>query len=184
MSVPGHHVFETAFGFCGAGWSDAGLVRFVLPTPEPDAVEQQLKARLPDAATSTPSGAMAGLVAATQRYFAGSEEDFSGFALDLSGISPFHRTLYTAMRRLAYGETTTYGALCESVGFPRATRETGAAMGRNPMPLIIPCHRVLAAGGKIGGFSAHGGIATKQKMLAMENARSPNAEPAQASFSF
>ncbi|WP_295810725.1 methylated-DNA--[protein]-cysteine S-methyltransferase [uncultured Nitratireductor sp.] len=184
MSSSGRHVFETAFGFCGAGWTEAGLARFILPTPEPETVERLLKTRLPDAIIAAPTGAISDVVAAAQRYFTGSEEDFSAVPLDFAGISHFHRALYTAMRQLAYGETITYGALCESVGYPKATRETGAAMGQNPMPLIIPCHRVLAAGGKIGGFSAHGGITAKQKMLALENARSPNAEPAQASFSF
>ncbi|MBY8917403.1 methylated-DNA--[protein]-cysteine S-methyltransferase [Nitratireductor sp. L1-7-SE] len=184
MTSSAYHVFETAFGFCGAGWSEAGLARFILPTPEAEPVERLLKQRLPVSRAAQPAGAMADLVAAAQRYFDGSQESFSSVPLDLSGVSPFHHALYTAMRRLAYGETTTYGALCESVGFPKATRETGAAMGQNPVPLIIPCHRVLAAGGRIGGFSAHGGITTKQKMLALENARSPNALPAQGAFSF
>jgi methylated-DNA-[protein]-cysteine S-methyltransferase len=184
MSSSGYQVFETAFGFCGAGWSASGLARFILPTPDAEAVERLLKRRFPDCKATQAAGAMANLIAAAQSYFNGNQEDFSKVPLDLSGINPFHRTLYTAMRHLSYGETTTYGALCESVGFPKATRETGAAMGRNPIPLIIPCHRVLAAGGKIGGFSAHGGITTKQKMLALENARSPDAIDAQGTFAF
>ncbi|MCR4267904.1 methylated-DNA--[protein]-cysteine S-methyltransferase [Nitratireductor sp. ZSWI3] len=179
-----HHVFETEFGFCGAAWTAEGLARFVLPTPEPAQAAEQLKQRLPAAAEAEPDGPMAELVLAAQRYFTGCREDFSKIPLDLTGIDPFRRSLYAAMRKLGYGETTTYGALCASVGFPSAARETGAAMGRNPMPLVIPCHRVLAAGGKLGGFSAPGGVATKQKMLALENARSPGAEPAQASFAF
>ncbi|WP_404934937.1 methylated-DNA--[protein]-cysteine S-methyltransferase [Nitratireductor sp. L15S-10] len=184
VSFGGYQVFETAFGFCGAGWSEAGLARFILPAPDAGSVERLLKRRFPDGNATQPTGALANLAVAVRRYFDGVQQDFSRVPLDLSGISPFHQTLYTAMRGLSYGETTTYGALCESVGFPKATRETGAAMGKNPIPLIIPCHRVLAAGGKIGGFSAHGGITTKQKMLALENARSPNADEAQGTFAF
>ncbi|MFC5585517.1 methylated-DNA--[protein]-cysteine S-methyltransferase [Nitratireductor kimnyeongensis] len=184
MASGAYLVFETAFGFCGAGWSACGLTRFILPTPDAGSVERLLKQRRPECKAAAAAGVMTSLVAAAERYFDGTREDFSEFPLDLSGISPFHRTLYTAMRKLSYGETTTYGALCESVGFPKATRETGAAMGKNPIPLIIPCHRVLAAGGRIGGFSAHGGITTKQKMLALENARSPNADEKQGILPF
>ena len=184
MSAPGHHVFETDLGFCGAGWTDSGLARFILPTAEPALVSSQITKRLPASQEREPDGMIADLVAAARRYFSGSKEDFSNVPVDLTGVDPFRRALYAAMRRLAYGETTTYGGLCAEAGFPNAARETGMAMGRNPVPLIIPCHRVLAAGGKIGGFSAAGGVATKQKMLALEGARSPNAEPAQACFAF
>ncbi|MDS1135833.1 methylated-DNA--[protein]-cysteine S-methyltransferase [Nitratireductor indicus] len=180
----GHHIFDTEFGFCGAGWSDAGLTHFVLPMPHPGGVAERLAKHMPASAARMPTGAINDLIAAATRYFAGNREDFSHYPVDLSGQSPFHTSLYLTMRELAYGETTTYGMLCAKVGHPTATRETGVAMGRNPMPLIIPCHRVLAAGGRIGGFSAHGGLDTKRRMLALENARSPNPIPDQASFSF
>lgn len=184
MPAPGHHVFETAFGFCGAGWTSEGLARFTLPMAEPAMVTSQITRHLPASQAAEPEGAMADLVDAARRYFSGSREDFSHVPIDLAGVDPFRRALYAAMRKLAFGETVTYGGLCARAGFPNAARETGMAMGRNPLPLIIPCHRVLAAGGRIGGFSAPGGVATKQKMLALENARSPDAEPAQASFTF
>lgn len=184
MTGTRHHVFETAFGYCAAAWTGGGLVKFVLPMQTPAAVAARLRRTCPQAAERTPQGFVKSLVEAVQDYFDGGVVDFSNVPVVLEGIDPFRRALYLAMRRLGYGETTTYGALCASVGFPDAARATGTAMGRNPMPLVIPCHRVLAAGGRIGGFSAAGGIATKQKMLALENARPPNAEPAQTCFPF
>jgi methylated-DNA-[protein]-cysteine S-methyltransferase len=92
--------------------------------------------------------------------------------------------IYDAARKLGYGETTTYGELAKRAGQPGLPRETGAALGANPVPLVIPCHRILAAGGKIGGFSAPGGSATKEKMLAMEGVRVGPPPPAQVSFGF
>ncbi|WP_367718474.1 methylated-DNA--[protein]-cysteine S-methyltransferase [Nitratireductor sp. GISD-1A_MAKvit] len=183
MHPTGRHIFETAFGFCGVVWGENGLSRLVLPSKSAQHVEEQLATNLHGPVLSPPHQVVA-LIASIQRYFHGELEDFSNVPLDFTGTPPFHRTLYTAMRRLGYGETTTYGDLCKSVGFPTAARETGAAMGRNPVPLIIPCHRVLAAGGRIGGFSADGGVRMKRRMLALERARPPLTDPAQASFPF
>ena len=90
--------------------------------------------------------------------------------LDLTGQDDFYREIYAAARRISYGETTTYGTLAKAIGRTdwEAAREVGQAMAKNPVALIIPCHRVLAAGGKIGGFSAPGGAETKAKMLELE----------------
>jgi methylated-DNA-[protein]-cysteine S-methyltransferase len=99
---------------------------------------------------------------------AGERIDFSAIMLDLAGVGPFHRGIYEALRRVGWGETTTYGALARQIGDPGASRAVGQAMGRNPIPVIIPCHRVLASGGKPGGFSAFGGAVTKQRLLALE----------------
>jgi methylated-DNA-[protein]-cysteine S-methyltransferase len=116
-----------------------------------------------------PTPPVARAVAAVQRYFEGQETDFSGVELDLGDQEPFFRQVYAAARRVGWGRTTTYGALTKELGAgPEAARDVGQAMAKNPVPLIIPCHRVLAAGGKIGGFSAPGGSATKVRMLALE----------------
>ncbi len=88
--------------------------------------------------------------------------------LDLTGVSDFHRQIYEKARGIGWGETSTYGALARQAGFPDAARAVGQAMGRNPIPIIIPCHRVLASGRKVGGFSAFGGADTKQRLLALE----------------
>ena len=113
---------------------------------------------MPGAEPGTPTPEVAEAVAAVKRYFAGEETDFSGFKLDLGDQDAFFRQIYAAARQVGWGRTTTYGALAKELGAgPEAARDVGQAMAKNPVALIIPCHRVLAAGGKIGGFSAPGG---------------------------
>jgi methylated-DNA-[protein]-cysteine S-methyltransferase len=165
-----YSVFDTALGFAGLAWSDAGIVRFQLPSASADATARNLLRRAPDAIESAPPTHIADAIAAVKRYFAGEKVDFSGLALDLSTQDETFRTIYAAARRVDYGETTTYGGLAKTIGRSdwEAARDVGQAMAKNPVPLIIPCHRVLAAGGKIGGFSAPGGSDTKVKMLALE----------------
>ncbi|MBV8439115.1 MAG: MGMT family protein, partial [Hyphomicrobiales bacterium] len=124
-------------------------------------------------------------VAAAKQYFDGEETDFSRVKLDLGEEDAFFARIYAALRRVGWGRTTTYGALAKEVGAGReAARDVGQAMARNPSPLIIPCHRVLAAGGKIGGFSAPGGSTTKIRMLELEGVRLGPPEAAQQSFNF
>src|SRR6185503_9466719 len=122
-------------------------------------------------------------VAAGKRYFQGEPMDFSGFALDLAGQDDFFRRIYTAARRVGWRHTTTYGTLAKELGAgPEAARDVGQAMAKNPVPLIIPCPRVLAAGGKVGGFSAPGGSATKQHMLEMEGRPAESQKPTQGTL--
>ena len=156
---PQHHlVFETACGFCGIVWNEAGIARFELPAKSADATTRSLLRRVPGAEPGTPPSEVAEAIAAAKRYFAGEKIDFSGVRLDLEGQEDFRKRIYAALRRVGWGRTTTYGALAKELGAgPEAARDVGEAMARNPVPLIIPCHRVLAAGGKVGGFSAPGG---------------------------
>jgi methylated-DNA-[protein]-cysteine S-methyltransferase len=178
-------IFDTAGGPCGIAWTAAGVVRFQLPGNDAATTRRLLLRRLPEAALAEPSPAVAEAVAAAKRYFAGEEVDFSSVPLDLAGQSDFFRAIYEAARRLHWGATTTYGALARELGAgPEAARDVGEAMAKNPVALIIPCHRVLAAGGKIGGFSAPGGGASKLKMLALEGISFNPPEPAQQSFGF
>lgn len=187
MGRIGHRyfVFDVAGGFCGIAWSDAGVARFVLPARTAQAAERSLLRRLPDAEPGTPPPEVLGAVGAVKRYFQGAEVDFSDLQLDLAGQDDFFRQIYAATRRVGWGHTTTYGALAKALGAgPEAARDVGQAMAKNPVPLIIPCHRVLAAGGKVGGFSAPGGSATKIRMLEMEGVRVAPLQPAQQSFAF
>jgi len=178
-------VFETAMGFCAIAWSDAGVVRFQLPVRSAEGAERLMRRRGFDAAPDAPAGDIAAVAAAAKRYFDGEETDFSHVRLDLAGEDPFFAQIYAALRRVGWGETTTYGALAKEVGASReAARDVGEAMAKNPAPLIIPCHRVLAAGGRIGGFSAPGGSKTKMRMLELEGVHIGPPEPAQQSFSF
>jgi methylated-DNA-[protein]-cysteine S-methyltransferase len=105
--------------------------------------------------------------------------DFSSVAVDLDSLDDYRRKLYQALRGIGFGRTTTYGDLARQLGATgwEGARDVGEAMGRNPVPIVIPCHRVLAAGGKLGGFSAHGGTSTKQKLLALEGFRLDRGPP-------
>ena len=154
--------FETPIGQCRLAWSPAGITRLCLPD---DLAE-------PAPAVLSPPQEAPAFVAVTlgclERYFRGARESFDAVPLDLSGLSQARCTLYNALRRIGWGETTTYGGLAEMMGMPGAAQAVGQAMGKNPIPVIIPCHRVLAAGNRMGGFSAPGGIRTKQHLLDLE----------------
>ena len=178
-------IFDTEGGPCGIAWTAAGVVRFQLPGEDAGATRRLLLRHLPEAEAAEPPPAVAEAVEAVKRYFAGEQADFSKVPLDLADQSEFFRAIYDAARRLHWGETTTYGTLARELGAgPEAAREVGQAMAKNPIALIIPCHRVLAAGGKVGGFSAPGGASSKLKMLALEGISFAPPEPAQQSFGF
>lgn len=178
-------IFDTDGGPCGIAWTATGIVRFQLPGNDAATTRRLLLRRLPEAEPAEPSATVAEAVSAAKRYFAGEEVDFSNVPLDLAGQSDFFRAIYEAARRLHWGETTTYGALARELGTgPEAAGDVGEAMAKNPVALIIPCHRVLAAGGRIGGFSAPGGASAKLKMLALEGVSFAPPEPAQQSFGF
>lgn len=180
-----YFIFETAGGFCGIAWNGVGITRFQLPTRSAEATERLLRRRLPEAEPGTPPPAVAEAVAAATRYFAGDETDFSAFTLDLGEQDSFFRQIYEAARRVGWGRTTTYGTLAKELGAgPEAARDVGQAMATNPVALFIPCHRVLAAGGKVGGFSAPGGAASKIRMLALEGVDLAPPPPPQRSFGF
>jgi len=174
-----YHVFASDGGFCGIAWTDSGIARFQLPTPDRAQTERLLLRRIPGAQDAAPTPEITGAIDLVKRYFAGAAVDFSGLKLDLSGQSDLFRDIYTALRRIGWGRTTTYGALAKAVGAEgwEAARDVGQAMAKNPVALIIPCHRCLAAGGKLGGFSAPGGEISKLKMLELEGVR-PSPPPA------
>lgn len=175
-----YHIFETARGHCGIAWSGTGVSRFQLPDRSAEATERSLLRRLPGATAGTPPPSVAETVAAVQRYFAGEKVEFSDVTLDLDGQDEFFKQTYAAARRVGWGQTTTYGALAKELGGGwEVARDVGQAMAKNPVALIIPCHRVLAAGGKVGGFSAPGGAATKIKMLELEGVHLGPPQPAQ-----
>jgi methylated-DNA-[protein]-cysteine S-methyltransferase len=176
-------VFETAAGFCGIAWNAAGIARFQLPAGTAQATERNMLRRLPAAEPGIPPAEVIEAITAAQRYFNGEQIDFSGFQLDLGGQDDFFRRIYAATRRLGWGQTTTYGSLAKELGAgPEAARDVGQAMAKNPVPLIIPCHRVLAAGGKVGGFSAPGGSVAKAHMLRLEGINVAPPPPVQRSF--
>ncbi|WP_198084007.1 methylated-DNA--[protein]-cysteine S-methyltransferase [Variovorax sp. E3] len=183
-------VLRTVGGFCAIAWNGVGITRFVLQSESAEAADRNLRRRLPLATPGTPTPEVAEAIAAAQRYFAGEPVDFSAFTLDLREQDAFFAKVYVAARKLGWGDTTTYGTLAKELGEgPEAARDVGQAMARNPVSLIIPCHRVLAAGGKLGGFSAPGGPAVKIHMLELEGMHfdaqlSQDTPDPQASFGF
>lgn len=161
-------LFDTVIGPCGIAWSAQGLTRLQLPERDRSATEKRLRARTANLQPGDPPPAVAQVIADIQRYLAGDRIDFSPVAIDLSGIDLFRRSVYEAARSVGWGQTSTYGELARQAGHPDAAREVGQAIGRNPVAIIIPCHRIVAAGNKLGGFSAYQGTFAKERLLALE----------------
>jgi len=185
MGQTAHHysIFETASGCCGIAWNDVGITRFQLPARSAEATERHLLRRLQGAEPGTPPREGLEAIAAVTRYFEGEAVDFANFSLDLDEQDGFFKQIYAAVRHVGWGQTTTYGRVAKELGAgPEAARDVGQAMARNPVPLLIPCHRVLAAGGKVGGFSAPGGSAAKIRMLELEGVHVGTRQPAQQSL--
>jgi methylated-DNA-[protein]-cysteine S-methyltransferase len=163
-----HCLFDTAIGTCGIGWSEYGVVSLQLPERDRAATERRLRAKSQQSSPGAPPEPIQRAIADIQRYLTGSPVDFTSVALDLESVNTFNRVIYELLRTVGWGQTTSYGALARQAGSPDAARAVGAAMGANPVPIIIPCHRVLAKGKQIGGFSAYGGTITKERLLAIE----------------
>ncbi|HEY0412900.1 MAG TPA: methylated-DNA--[protein]-cysteine S-methyltransferase [Allosphingosinicella sp.] len=134
----------------------------------------RLAARWPGAAEATPPPVVAAAIGLIVRLLDGEKVDLHGIALDLAGASELERKVYEAALRIPCGQVRTYGEIAAEIGAPGAAQAVGTALGRNPIPIVVPCHRVLAGGGKSGGFSAPGGVATKFRMLEIERARRPD----------
>ena len=176
-------VFEVAGGFCGIAWGGTGITRLCLPARSAAAATHMLLRRAPDSTPGVPPPEVAETIVGIERYFRGEQVDFSGTRLEVGGHGGFQERIYRALRKVGWGQTTTYGALAKELGAgPEAARDVGEAMAHNPIPLIIPCHRVLAAGGKVGGFSAPGGAATKIRMLELEGVRFDSSQSPQQSL--
>jgi methylated-DNA-[protein]-cysteine S-methyltransferase len=147
--------FETPLGPATLGWRDRVLTHLHLGD---DRV----------AGDAEPPDWVLAIAQRVATHLAGRHDTFDDVALDLGACPAFHARVYRALRDVGPGQTVTYGELAVRVGSPRGARAVGQAVGANPWLLIVPCHRVLAAGGRLGGFSAPGGVATKQRLLALE----------------
>ncbi|MGD0960067.1 MAG: methylated-DNA--[protein]-cysteine S-methyltransferase [Methylomonas sp.] len=167
-------LFETPLGWCGIAWRESGdsgapppVVLFQLPEATQETTERKI---IQDCAgrRSEPPPEIAGIIRKVCKHLSGDPQDFRDIVLDLEGIGSFAQQVYAAARAIPAGQTRTYGEIARALNCRAAARAVGQALGRNPAALIVPCHRVLAAGGKPGGFSAHGGRTTKARMLAME----------------
>ena len=168
MTADGFALFETTIGCCGIAWGAGGIVGVQLPEGRERATRARLRQRFADASESPPPREVAGAIDDIAALLRGEPRDLSDIALDMEGVPPFHRQVYEAARAVPPGATVAYGEIATRVGKPGAARAVGQALGRNPFAIVVPCHRVLAAGGKLGGFSADGGTTTKQRLLAIE----------------
>lgn len=177
MTNAAHCLFETALGACGIAWrtpADSGARPVVtavqLPEATPQATESRIARKSGSTQRSEPPAEIAAIIDKIRKHLQGEVQDFRNVALDLEGVGPFFRTVYEATREIPAGQTRTYGEIAKAAGQPGAAQEVGQAMAKNPVPILVPCHRVSAAGGKLGGFSAPGGPATKAKLLLLEGA--------------
>ena len=161
-------LFETAIGSCGVVWNDRGLTGVHLPDANPSrtraSVERRFPGAVPAAATPEVQQAIDSIVA----LFRGERRDLRDIVLDFEGLAPFNRRVYELARTIPPGATLTYGEVAMRLGSPGMARAVGQALGQNPWPIVVPCHRVLAADGGMGGYSAPGGVATKRRMLEIE----------------
>ncbi len=160
-------LFDTAIGRCGIAWGERGLTRITLP----DASDDLVRARLAPAVEAPPPPEIAAAIADIVAHVAGTPgavDALDRLVLDMTGVPAFHREVYAAARAIPSGHTVSYGALAAQLGKPGAARAIGQAMGKNPFPIVVPCHRVLAARQAAGGFSAYGGVETKARLLAAE----------------
>ena len=175
MTQSAYCLFETALGWCGIAWNEPGdpdtppaVTLFHLPEVTAAMTESRLARHRGARPASEPPPSIAEVIKRVCRHLQGEVQDFRDIPVSLDVAGPFERLVYEAARNIPAGKTRTYGEIAKAVGQPRAAQAVGQALGRNPIPLIIPCHRVLAAGGKPGGFSAPGGLATKARLLAGE----------------
>lgn len=172
---PGFALFETALGLCGLAWNDRGLIGVLLPEGDAESARRRFLRRHPEASETDPPPAIREAIARIVALLAEGDADLSPIVLDMNRVAGLPAEVYAIARTIAPGETLTYGDIAKRLGRPNAAREVGQALGRNPWPIVVPCHRVLGANGKLVGFSAPGGVDTKVKMLAIERARTSDA---------
>jgi methylated-DNA-[protein]-cysteine S-methyltransferase len=177
MIACGFTLFDTAIGRCGIAWSERGIVGLQLPEAGETEARERMLHRFPAAAETSPPPKVRRAIDHTVALLQGKAIDLSTVELDMGNVPPFHRRVYEVARSIPPGKTLSYGDIAARLDRRGAARAVGQALGQNPFPIVVPCHRVLAAGGKIGGFSAHGGTATKLRMLAIEGAPVQGASP-------
>ncbi len=163
-------LFDTALGRCALAWAERGIVAVQLPQPSEAQTRARLKQRYERLEEATPPAAVQAAIDRIVALLEGRLVDLSEIDLDLSACPEFNRQVYAIARTIPPGATLTYGDIAKRLGGVELSRSVGTALGQNPCPIVVPCHRVLAAGDKPGGFSANGGVVTKLKMLAIEGA--------------
>ena len=174
MPTLAYALFPTPLGACAIAWSERALSYVNLPESDEEATRLRLARRFPQCAEGLPPPFVREAIAAITALLEGhppEPRDLTHLPLDMEGVPPFHQRVYALVRRIPPGETLTYGEVAQRLGEPGAARAVGQALGANPFAPVVPCHRVLATRSGAGGFSAHGGLQTKLKMLEIEGAR-------------
>ena len=162
--------FATAIGSAAIAWGERGIVAVQIPGASELRTRDRILRMFPGASEGLPPPAVQRAIDGITALLGGEPADLSGIVLDTARVPDFHRSVYAIARGIPPGRTLTYGEIAERLGDPGAARDVGQALGENPFPIVVPCHRVLAANGKLGGFSAPGGTATKLKLLRIEGA--------------
>ena len=171
MTAVGFALFDTAIGCCAVGWNGTRIIQVSLPEDSPDATRRRMSNRLAGSAEQLPPDVVQKAIERIVAMLDGSGDDLADIEVDLSGVGDFRRAVYRVTRRIRPGTTLSYGAIATELELPvAAARAVGRALGQNPCPIIVPCHRVLAADGSMHGFSATGGVLTKRRMLQLEGA--------------
>ena len=172
MTTEGFAIFETAIGACGIAWSARGIAAVQLPEANEQKTRARISRRFPAVREGPPPPAVKRAIDGITALLRGEARDLTAIALDLDEMPPFNRRVYEIARAIPPGATLSYGEIAAKLGEPReAARDVGQALGQNPIPIIVPRHRVLAANGKPGGFSASGGVTTKLRLLTIEKAK-------------
>ena len=174
MTTRAFALFDTPIGACGIAWGEQALTGVQLPEQDETATRARTQRRYPSCAESVAPPWVQKAMGAVVALLNGTPPDpvdLSHLVLDMTGVPPFHQRVYALARRIPPGETVTYGHIAQQLGEPGAARAVGQALGSNPFAPVVPCHRVLAADGRAGGFSANGGISTKLRLLQIERAR-------------
>jgi methylated-DNA-[protein]-cysteine S-methyltransferase len=170
VRATGYAVFDTRLGFGAVAWNDHGIVGIRLPEPDEAATRAGVRRRHGSAQEQLPPPTVRAAIDGMIALLDGEPADLSDIVLDLDGVPEPDRRIYALARRVPAGSTATYGELADRLGDPIDAKAVGVAMARNPFPSVVPCHRVVAAGGKLGGFSAPGGADTKRRLLLIEGA--------------
>src|SRR6201987_4025523 len=163
-------IFDSAIGACGVIWGARGITGVQLPMGSEEKTRKRIHQRNGDIPEGEPPAEVKRAIGAMKELSAGRPNDLAEIELDLDGVPEFNRGVYDIARKIPPGQTMTYGDIAKKLGGVELSRDVGQALGRNPCPIGVPCHRVLAAGNKPGGFSANGGVGPKLKMLAIEGA--------------
>jgi methylated-DNA-[protein]-cysteine S-methyltransferase len=178
LAASGHTLFPTAIGVCGMAWGSAGITAVQLPEPTEEGTRQRLLRNLPaPVPDAEPPPEVQSAIIELQAALQGEHPaDLRHLPLDMSRLTPFLQRVYERARAIPPGQVLTYGELAAELGDKNLARAIGQAMGANPFAPVVPCHRVLAAGGQAGGFSASGGAVTKWRLLAIEGYQ-PGGQP-------